>query len=147
MSMEPNATLSARLYGAKLGDYQLVSGWWGKHADGLFTETVLPPVGVIIEADGEECAALWCYESFGIGVAFLEFPISRPGMPPKMLMRVFGYAVEACVAIVKARAKEQGGDYCVFRCSTIPSIARLLPSLGFSASSTVPLSGFIMRKD
>jgi hypothetical protein len=118
--------LQVRIYGEKIGDYQTVSSWWEARHGAPLTETILPPLGVIVEDEKGPCAALWCYQSVGIGVCFLEFPISRPGLGVSASVRAFEMCVEACVRIAKAQ-----GDYSLFRCYTLPSIARILKRFGF----------------
>jgi hypothetical protein len=102
---------------------------------------MLPPVGVVVERDGEPLGALWCYESCGIGVAFLEWPCSAPGLGQRQALEVFRMAVDACVALAK-----NNGDYSIFRCSTLPAIARVLPRLGFRSEGGAR-ENFIMRRD
>ena len=123
--------LQARLYGEKLGDYQVVSGWWeDRHGEPL-AETILPPLGVIIEDGQGPCAALWCYECFGVGVCFLEFPISRPKLSFGSAMQAFEMAVEGCIRVAKLH-----GDFSIFQGYTLPAIARALRSIGFVSGET-----------
>lgn len=141
-----NPPLQVRAYGVALGDYQLVNEWWqSRHGEPL-AETLLPPCGVIVEREGEPIAALWCYHCYGVGVAFLEMPITRPGSYVSASMEALGLAVEACVTLVKAAAQAEGGDVCLFKCYTLPGIARMLPRLGFT-KCTEAMEGFILRKD
>lgn len=136
-----------RIYGEKLGDYQLVSGWWeARHGEPL-PETILPPLGVMVERDGEPVAALWCYESFGVGVAFLEMPVTRPGLSVGASVAALSLAVDACVLTAKAHAKRDGGDVCLFKCYTLPGIGRILPRFGFVSSGREEMQGFILRRD
>lgn len=139
--MANDPPLTARVYGLGLGDYQLVNEWWKRHHRHDLPETLLPPLGVIVERNSEPVGALWCYESFGVGVCFLEWPCSAPGLGVKEAARVFGFAVEACIALAKTH-----GDFAIFRCSTIPAIARVLPSLGF-LSEGGPRHNFMLRRD
>lgn len=142
MCMANDTPLTARVYGLAAGDYQLVNQWWERHNAHALPETLLPPLGVIVERDGQPVGALWCYESFGIGVCFLEWPCSAPGLGMKEAARVFGYAVEACITVAKAH-----GDNSIFRCSTLPAIARILPRLGFIPESGGPRHNFMLRRD
>jgi hypothetical protein len=138
----PAPHLSIRIYGEKMGDYQVVNEWWqARHGEPL-AETILPPLGVIVQMGDEPLAALWCYECFGVGVAFLEHPITRPGMSLAQAKAVLRYAVEGCVAVAKSH-----GDFSLFKCYTIPGIAHVLPRLGFQRCTSEPMTGFIMRRD
>lgn len=133
--------LQARLYGEAVGDYQLVSGWWeARHGEPL-AETILPPLGVIVEDGQGPCAAVWCYECFGVGVCFLEFPIARPGMHFNASLRAFEMAIEGCVRIAK-----QHGDFSLFQGYTLPAIARALRSIGFVSGET-GWTKIMMRRD
>lgn len=133
--------LQARLYGEAVGDYQLVSGWWeSRHSEPL-AETILPPLGVIVEDGQGPCAAVWCYECFGVGVCFLEFPIARPGMHFNESLRAFEMAIEGCVRIAK-----QHGDFSLFQGYTLPAIARALRSIGFVSGET-GWTKIMMRRD
>lgn len=134
--------LTARVYGLKAGDYQLVNGWWRRHNAIDLPETLLPPLGVMVELDSEPVGALWCYESFGIGVAFLEWPCSKPGLGRKEATEVFRFAIEACISLAKSH-----GDYSVFRCSTLAPIARVLPKFGFMPEHGGHRYNFMLRRD
>lgn len=136
------APLQVRVYGLKAGDYQLVNEWWMRHNQTPLPETMLPPNGVIVELDGVPLGALWCYESFGVGVAFLEWPCSAPGLGQREALAVFAFAVEACVHLAKSH-----GDFCLFRCSTLPAIARALPRLGFVPEHGGHRLNFMLRRD
>jgi|GEM_PF-2997651 len=124
--MESNAPFTARLYGQKTGDYQLVSGWWRARHGGALTETILPPLGVIVEDEKGPLAALWCYQTVGIGVCILEFAITRPNSSFKQSRKGLLMAAEACIQIAKAQ-----GDYSYFRAITTPAMARCMARLGF----------------
>src|SRR5207253_3124646 len=73
--------ITLRPYGTKTGDYQTVDAWWrARHGQGRpFPENLLPPLGIVAERDGKPVAALWAYQSAGIGMAFLEYAVTAPG--------------------------------------------------------------------
>lgn len=98
--------LTVRQYGSKAGDWQTVSAWWDR-TGGVFAETILPPLGVIVEYQDEPVAALWCYESFGIGVAFLEFPCTRPGISPGLAWRALAWAEHAITSVLRSRGEHK----------------------------------------
>jgi hypothetical protein len=114
-----------REYGSKVGDYQLVAEWRKAHG-AEFPETLLPPSGVIVERDGEPVAAAWMYMAVGIGVAFLDFISTAPGMTPGQSSEAIGHAL----AVLKRIAKDN--NYGVLIGYTFPAIARCAEAHGFS---------------
>ena len=127
--------LQARLYGEKAGDYQLVNEWAALRGLPPLCETLLPPIGVIVEADGMPTCALWCYESFGIGVCHLDVALGRPSAPLCVQRLAFQFAIEACITLAKEHAKENGGAFDYFRCFTSEAVGRVLESLGWQCTS------------
>ena len=117
--------LTVRQYGAQAGDWQTVSAWWDR-SDGVFAETILPPLGVIVERGGEPVAAMWCYETHGIGVAFLEFPCTAPGLPPGVAASALVFAEHAIVSILRHR-----GEHKLIRAFAKPRHARAMKRLGY----------------
>ncbi len=128
MVADPTIPLTVREYGAAPGDWQAVSSWWLGRGD-VFSETILPPLGVLVEQDGERLAALWCYESFGIGVAFLEFPCTAPGLPPGLAWRALSTAEHAVVSILRRR-----GQHKLVRAFARPQHAKAMRRLGYHAT-------------
>lgn len=118
--------MTARLYGEKPGDWQVVSSWWEGRGNHIFAETVLPPLGVLVEKAGEPIAAAWCYESFGIGVAFLEFPCTKPGLSPFVSAAALAKA-EATIASVL----QQRGRHKLLIGHTRPHIAAAMQRIGY----------------
>jgi hypothetical protein len=125
--MANDAPLTARVYGLKAGDYQLVNGWWKARHGRDFIETLLPPLGVIVERGSEPVAAIWAYESCGIGVAFLEYFITRPGLAFRAVSNAFGYCLKSIEFILKERG------YSVLRAITEERLAKFAPLHGFKA--------------
>lgn len=118
--------VSTRQYGIEAGDYQLVADWFAHHRDGeTFPEMVLPPHGVIASVDGIPTAALWVYLSYGIGVAHVEWPVSRPGAGAKGLVAAWKAAMAWVEDVCRAH-----NHYLIFA-NTLPKIARSLGRLGF----------------
>ena len=77
---------------------------------------------------------MWCfYESYGVGVAWLEYPVTRPGLTMKQAGAVMAVAVAACM---QTAGKEcvPPATYHVFRVATSSPIARFLGRLGFQFS-------------
>jgi len=94
--------LTIRQYGEGVGDFQMVSGWLKGHdEEDRFTEVFLPPVGVIVEDAGEPVAVCWMYLAAGIGVGFIEWPITRPGLGLKRAKAALGAAFGALELIAK----------------------------------------------
>ena len=102
-------------------DFDTVKAWWEAHSNGrLFAKELLPPVGVIAEVNGEPLAACWVHLSAGVGVAFLDLPVSKPGLPLKEVQIVFSVLLEAIEEICRAH------DYGMLQAFTLPGIARHL---------------------
>ncbi|CAB4163484.1 hypothetical protein UFOVP813_25 [uncultured Caudovirales phage] len=140
--MEAEPILEARLYGTKTGDYQLVSHWWSQRRGEPLAETVLPPIGVMVERDGSPVCAIWCYECFGIGVAFIENPVSRPGLTIQETKAFFKVAIDACIALAKSH-----GDFSLFKTYACPRVSLVMPSLGFTQCTDDSMTGFAIRVD
>jgi hypothetical protein len=58
----------------------LVSSWWEQHTGRRFQPALLPPVGIVGEDRHGPACACWLHLSAGVGVAFMENPVTRPGM-------------------------------------------------------------------
>jgi len=108
-------------------DKELARSWWYAHSEEEFPENLLPPVGVMIECDGQPVAACWLYMAVGVGVCWLEFPVSLPGLSLPRIRGAFAYAVKTLEAVALAH------DYGVMMAHTLPPIARTLRGLGFRA--------------
>lgn len=119
-----------RKYGTAVGDYQLVAEWRKAHGCDSFPETLLPPDGVIVERDGQPVAAAWMYLSAGIGVAFLDFLTTAPGMTPAQASEALGHAL----ALLKRLAKQN--DYGLMIGYTFPAMARCAEAHGFRTLAT-----------
>ena len=115
-------------------DAGLVSSWWDARRE-PFHQAMLPPLGVVVCDDNGPAVALWCYECYGVGVCFLEFPVSRPGQSLSAVYRAFAYAVEAC-KMLAGKSVEPPGKYQFFRAFTLPTIARSLKRMGFNVEPT-----------
>lgn len=116
-------------------DHPFLREWWEAHAGMEFPAAILPPLGVLVsDADGP-AAALWCYEVYGVGVAFLEFPVSRPGLAVSVATAAFRAAVDACVKLA-GQLIVPPGEFRVFRCMTLAPIARVLGRMGWTLEPT-----------
>lgn len=107
-----------RTYGTGVGDFQMVADWWSAHTkEREFVEAFLPPTGIIVERNGEPVAAVWCHLSAGIGVAFLESPVTRPGLCLAETSEAMHVGLDAIEAICR------GHDYGLLVANTLPGIA------------------------
>ncbi len=131
-------TFRVRDYWKYPSRYETVAAWWDEKKKGIFPENMLPPVGVIVEKDGEPIAALWMYMSVGIGEARLEWPITKPGAG------IAGaYALREAVNAMKTIAKAH--DYGVLRVFTTPKIASALKRIGWKLEDDEPKIPLILR--
>lgn len=114
---------------------ETVGWWWEQHTGWPFERALLPPVGVVgIDEDGPSCAC-WLHLSAGVGVCFIENPVSRPGLGMKQAADCFKTLLEALQKIALAH------DYGVMVCNTMPAIARILKRCGFDFNETHKITG------
>ena len=145
MELDPTLLTPARL--AKLGfdlrginvrkftpeDLPEFEAWWAARHVGALPAGLLPPLGVVVEDEKGPAGMLWCYECYEVGVAWLEYPVTRPGLNVRRAGVVMAMAVAACM--------QYAGHHCipparyhVFRVATPSPIARFLRRLGFQFS-------------
>lgn len=103
----------------------MVDAWWGERGRGQFLENLLPPDGFIVERDGEAVAAIWLYFSYGIGMAFMEFAVTRPGQSAAQSKEAFRHLVSFAKQLARSR------DFGQIWAHTFPSIAAFLKEDGF----------------
>lgn len=108
-------------------DLPMVREWWRDHGHkDAFPERLLPPVGVVVQDDdGADIAALWMYMAVEIGVCWIEYPVSAPGLNIVQTKEAFHTAIEGLTEIAKAH------DYGVMIAHTIGPIARMMEAFGF----------------
>jgi hypothetical protein len=122
--------ITIRHYGLSVGDYQVISGWYHERHGRLLPETILPPLGVMVEDSKGPAAVLFAYQSLGIGVAFLDPFITRPGMPAGAAHHLFGWALAGIELVLKRE------DYGFLRCFTeSDTLARCLMRHGFTGEN------------
>lgn len=124
-------------------DYEMIALWRLAHVDGPVDPVVLPPCGIVVEDEGGPIAALWCYESAGIGVGHLELPLSRPGLSMAQATEAFRFAVESIMELA-GKGWQPQGTYGIFRVSAPPSIARVLSRMGWKRESERELIPMIL---
>lgn len=120
--------LSAVLY--EPSAFALVCQWWRHHSGQDLRESVLPPLGVLVQLDGRPVAALWCRESYGVPVAELTFPTTRPGLSLKDARRALLFAVSVLIDAA-GKAHEPPADFTSFQVLAPAGMVRFLERLGF----------------
>lgn len=101
-------------------DKPLIAGWLEAHGSTRVNPNLLPPVGVVVMREGVPLVALWCHLSVNIGIAFLEAPVSAPGLKISEASKAFALALAAIEAICRTH------DYGLLVANTLPGIARFL---------------------
>lgn len=121
--------ITLRAYGLKTGDFQTVDAWWKAHGREAFPESLTPPLGIVAEIDEKPVGALWAYQAAGIGVAFLEFACTAPGLALRVVRAVFARLLHGMLACLKQ------DDYGQARCFVErPGIIRYLREAGFDGT-------------
>jgi hypothetical protein len=106
-------------------DHPMIMQWCVDHGHVGIPANVLPKLGVVAQANGEDVAAVWLYMDNSTGVCFAEYPITKGGVSVKLAKSALLFAL----AFLKAEAKING--YWIMRVFTIPAIARTLENAGF----------------
>lgn len=125
-------------------DYRLISRW--RAMRGEDGDIYLPPLGVVVMDVEGPCAALWCAEPAGFGCAYLEYPISRPGLLLIESVAAFGLAVKSLIALA-GKCHEPPGEYKDFRAVTSTPLARILLRMGFVRECQQELVPMIYRRE
>ncbi len=110
--------LSARAYEA--ADFPTVNAWCIEHKGHDMDERRMPPLGVMVEDQRGARCALFSHMAVSRGVAFLEDPVSRPGLSLIEARAGFSYALGAIKEALAAL------NYTHIVCHTIPAIGREL---------------------
>jgi hypothetical protein len=113
-----------RVYGQP-DDGQLISSWRQGHGMDASPLSILPPTGFFVERDGEPVCVAFLYLSVGIGVAFMEWVISKPGMTYKESAAAFRVLLD----FLKLHAASL--DYGVIISHTSPGGGEFLRRCGF----------------
>jgi hypothetical protein len=123
--------LQVRFYGEKPGDFQEISRWWSSGVgSGMFQETILPPLGVVVESYGTRIAALWCYECLGIGVAFLAFACTRPGLSASQALPALFMGETTIASVLKARGRPS-----LLVAHVRPGVAQQMRRIGYAPAA------------
>lgn len=126
--MANDELLSVHDYWQEPGRYETVNGWWQGRGMGLFPETMIPPLAVLVKRAGVAVAFLACYLSVGIGVARLDWMVGAPGQTAGQTAAAMMFGESALCAAAKANG------YGVMMTSTLPAAARFLRRAGWIES-------------
>jgi hypothetical protein len=126
-------------------DYLMAARWHMNHGNEL-VDFVLPPLGAVVEDAKGPAVILWCAEPAGFGCAYLEFPLSRPGLSLAESMAAFKLAVQALMETA-GQGYDPPGEYHSFRAVTPAPLARMLMRLGFYRETTEELTPMLYRRD
>ncbi len=120
---------------------ETVAAWWNaRHPDSVFQPAMLPPTGIVGQIDGEICCACWLHLSAGVGVGFLENPVTAPGMAVGLARDRLRVLFAALEAIAKAH------DYGVIICHALKSGRRFMESMGYAFHDFEYLTGTKLLK-
>ena len=97
-----NTRWTVRPYGEGLGDYQRLCAWREAHEVPALQETIIPPLSVFAVLDGEPVAFASCYQSYGIGVCFLDWLTTRPGLDAAHAREALRHVINGIAECTKA---------------------------------------------
>lgn len=117
-----------RLFGDAPGDLELVNSWRESHGAPPMPEAVVPPLAIFSELDGEPVAFAACYQSYGVGVCFMEWLATKPGMTLSQSRRAVGHVVDG----LKACTRDTHG---LMMATCSPGVARGAQHFGFQVTS------------
>lgn len=103
-------------------DYPLAVEWWTAHQTTKApVREMLPKLGLAADSErGEPHAFAWLFMDNSVGVCFVEFPVTKPGIG----LRRARLAFDALLSGLKAAARAM--NYGVMIAYTLPAIAREL---------------------
>lgn len=106
-------------------DHSLLVDWCNAHGAEPTPASLLPPLGVVVQMNGEDAAMLFLYYALSAGVAFVDAAATRPKLSAKQAIDCFGCALE----FLKAEARQDG--YAVIMANVSKPMSRCLSRLGF----------------
>ncbi len=108
-------------------DYETLVSWWDDHGSGRPAPALdlLPRLGLVALRETEPEAMAFLYLAANVGVSFIEFPVTRPGLGLVQSRAAF----DAIVTVLKSSARSL--DYGYMLAYTMPAIARELRRHGF----------------
>lgn len=80
--------------------YDTIAAWWKARGDTCLPEDVLPATGAVVTRDGEPIAAcyLWLTNAYA---AYIAFPVTAPGLSPRVALRAVEMAVDGAIACAR----------------------------------------------
>lgn len=109
-------------------DHAMLVEWCNQHGAQATPACLLPPLGVIVQRDAQDSAALFLYYCLSCPVAFLDCAVTRPKLSPKEAIRCFEFAI----GYLKNEAAQNG--YGIILCHASKAIARVLGRTGFDTA-------------
>lgn len=110
-------------------DAEMIAQWCADHGYAGIPNAILPKLGVVVQADGQDVAALWLYMDNSCGVAFAEHPVTKGKLSPKTAKA----ALLCAMNFLKVEAAANGYHTIVIR--TLPALARWAKDAGFVKDS------------
>ncbi|MES2709768.1 MAG: hypothetical protein V4726_24435 [Verrucomicrobiota bacterium] len=114
--------------------HDFVREWFEGHNGRSMPDVGLPPLGVIVSDAGGPAGALWCFETYGTGAAWIEFPVTRPGLSVADASRIMAFAVVALTELA-GKGYDPPARFDRFRINCPPAMSRVVRRLGFQASA------------
>lgn len=117
--------------GADAAVYPILEAWWRGHGWDPVALAVLPRCGVMIEDDaGQPIAAAFLYmENSGVGVAWMEWTVTRPELPGRQAYLAITMLTQAVREVALAL------DYgVVMTTARQDSLVRVLERNGFAVT-------------
>ena len=109
-------------------DHAMLAEWCDAHGSAVTPACLLPPLGVIVQMDGVDTAALFLYMALSCPVAFVDCAATRPKLSMKESINCF----EVAMGYLKSEAKING--YAVILCNSSKPVARIMGRLGFNTT-------------
>lgn len=109
-------------------DYTMFSQWCESHGSTASPAALLPKLGVIVERDGMDSAALFLFMDNSCPVAFIDCAASRPKLSTAEMTECFN----AAIGFLKSEAQINGYTVILTHCTKAQS--RVLSRLGFSTN-------------
>lgn len=123
------AGLTVRAYSPQ--DRPMLAAWYEHHKDESFPQVRLPPLGIVVEDAEGPVAAVWCFETYGVGVAWIALPVTRPGLTYARASTVLAFAIMAITKLA-GRSYVPPATFDCFRVICPPSMGKLLRRIGFT---------------
>jgi hypothetical protein len=113
-------------------DFPMIQEWAAGHKRPAPPPAMLPKLGIVAfrGSNQEDVAALWLYMDNSVGVSFLEWAYTKPGISASEAQK----ALLTIVGFFKQQAASM--DYGVMIAHTVPALARTLTKNGFHSTGT-----------